>query len=245
VALESYQYSVYFSKSKTNKQQKLMSDHSNLQVTQRSKLRRLPKRGSQERELIYSILDEALIAHVGFMTDNQPFVIPMAYGRESDRLYLHGSSVSRLLKTLEQGVDVCLTVTLLDALVVARSLFHHSMNYRSVVLFGQAKLVESDDEKMTALKTFTEHMIPGRWADARTPNAQELKATTVLVLPIAEGSAKVRTGPPNDDAEDYALPIWAGELPLKTIAGDPLDDPKLDRAIAVPENLANYHRGAT
>jgi uncharacterized protein len=245
VALESYQYSLYVGKSKTNQPKKLMSDSPNLQVTPRSKLRRLPKRGSQERELIYSILDEALIAHVGFITDNQPFVIPMAYGRESDRLYLHGSSVSRLIKTLEQGVDVCFTVTLLDALVVARSLFHHSMNYRSVVLFGKAKLVENDSEKMTALKTFTEHMIPGRWADARIPNAQELKATTVLMLPIEEGSAKVRTGPPNDDAEDYALPIWAGELPLKVTADIPVADPQLDSAIAIPENIANYYRGAT
>ena len=220
-----------------------MSDSNNLKVTKRSKVRRLPKRGSQERELIYNILDEALIAHVGFIVDNQPFVIPMAYGREGDHLYLHGSSVSRLLKTLEKGVDVCCTVTLLDGLVVARSLFHHSMNYRSVVLFGKAKLVESEAEKMTALRAFSEQMIPGRWEDARIPNSQELKATKVLSFPIEEGSAKVRTGPPSDDLEDYALPIWAGELPLKLTAGVPVLDPKLTPDIAIPEYLTHYCRG--
>ena len=219
-----------------------MSNSKDLKVTSRSKIRRLPKRGSQERELIYSILDEALIAHVGFVSDNQPFVIPMAYGREGDRLYIHGSSVSRLTKTLKQGVDICFTVTLLDALVVARSLFHHSMNYRSVVLFGTAKLVESEAEKMAALKAFTEHAIPGRWNQARIPNSQELQATTVLAFDISEGSAKVRTGPPSDDAEDYALPIWAGELPLLMTVGDPIRDPKLNDAIALDESLVNYSR---
>ena len=220
-----------------------MSNTEDLQVTSRSKIRRLPKRGSQERELIYSILDEALVAHVGFVNDNQPFVIPMAYGREGDRLYIHGSSVSRLTKTLKQGVDICFTVTLLDALVVARSLFHHSMNYRSVVLFGKAKLVESEAEKMSALKAFTEHAIPGRWNQARIPNSQELQATTVLAFNIEEGSAKVRTGPPSDDVEDYALPIWAGELPLLMRVGNPIRDPKLSNAIALDESLANYSRG--
>ena len=220
-----------------------MTDSKELKVTSRSKIRRLPKRGSVERELIYSILDEALIAHVGFVNDSQPFVIPMAYGREGDRLYIHGSSVSRLIKTLKQGVDICFTVTLLDALVVARSLFHHSMNYRSVVLFGKAKLVESEAEKMAALKAFTEHAIPGRWAEARIPNSQELQATTVLAFNIEEGSAKVRSGPPSDDAEDYALPIWAGELPLSTVVGDPIPDPKLNKAIALSKSLTNYSRG--
>ncbi|MGL5795497.1 MAG: pyridoxamine 5'-phosphate oxidase family protein [Waterburya sp.] len=220
-----------------------MSDSQNLQVTQRSKIRRLPKRGSQERELIYNILDEAMVAHVGFIADNQPFVIPMAYGRKGDRLYLHGSSVSRLLKTLEQGVDVCFTVTLLDGLVIARSLFHHSMNYRSVVLFGKAQLVESETEKMTALQAFSEQMIPGCWQEARLPNSQELKATNVLSFPIEEGSAKVRTGDPNDDVEDYSLPFWAGQLPLKLTPGIPLPDSKLSPEIALPENLINYHRG--
>lgn len=220
-----------------------MSDNKELQVTQRSKLRRLPKRGIQEREKIYSILDEALIAHVGFVTDNQPFVIPMAYGRKGDRLYLHGSSVSRLLKTLEQGVNVCINVTLLDGIVIARSLFHHSMNYRSVVLFGKAKLVEDEDEKMLALKAITEQMIPGRWEQARIPNSKELKATNVLSFKITEGSAKVRTGAPSDDAEDYQLPYWAGELPLKLTPGIPIRDPKLSAEISIPENIVNYQRG--
>jgi uncharacterized protein len=220
-----------------------MSDTQQLQTTQRSKLRRIPQRGSQERELIYNILDEAMVAHVGFIADHQPFVIPMAYGREGDRIYLHGSSVSRLLKTLKQGVDVCFTVTLLDGLVIARSLFHHSMNYRSVVLFGKAKLVESEADKMNALQAFSEQMISGRWTEARLPNAQELKATTVLSLIIEEGSAKVRTGNPNDDVEDYSLPFWAGQLPLKLTAGVPIPDDKLSPEIILPENIANYYRG--
>jgi nitroimidazol reductase NimA-like FMN-containing flavoprotein (pyridoxamine 5'-phosphate oxidase superfamily) len=220
-----------------------MSDSQNLQVTQRSKIRRLPKRGSQERELIYNILDEAMVAHVGFIVDNQPFVIPMAYGRKGDRIYIHGSSVSRLLKTLEQGVDVCFTVTLVDGLVIARSLFHHSMNYRSVVLFGKAQLVESEAEKMTALQAFSEQIIPKRWQEARLPTSQELKATNVLSFPIEEGSAKVRTGDPNDDVEDYSLPFWAGQLPLKLTPGIPIPDSKLSPEIALPENLTNYWRG--
>lgn len=219
-----------------------MSDSQQLQITQRSKLRRIPKRGSQERELIYSILDEALVAHVGFVSNNQPFVIPMAYGREGDRLYLHGSPVSRLIKTLEQGVDVCFTVTILDGLVVARSLFHHSMNYRSVVLFGKATQITSEEEKRQALKAFTEHMIPGRWQDARLPNAQELKGTIVLGFSIEEGSAKVRTGQPLDDPQDYSLPIWAGELPLQLTPGNPIADPKLVPKITMPKNLVNYSR---
>jgi nitroimidazol reductase NimA-like FMN-containing flavoprotein (pyridoxamine 5'-phosphate oxidase superfamily) len=222
---------------------KPMSDSPKLTSTKRSKIRRIPKRGSQERELIYSILDEALIAHVGFVANEQPFVIPMAYGRKGDLLYLHGSSVSRLITTLETGIDVCLTVTLLDALVVARSLFHHSMNYRSVVLFGKAQSVEKQREKMTALQAFTDQMILGRWQEARFPNSQELKATTVLSFLIEEGSAKVRTGPPLDDPEDYNLPIWAGELPLKVTAGTPIADSQLlNKAIAIPKNIANYHR---
>lgn len=222
-----------------------MSDSPKLQVTQRSKLRRIPKRGSQERELIYSILDEALVAHIGFISNNQPFVIPMAYGRKENTLYLHGASVSRLITTLEKGIDVCLTVTLIDGLVIARSLFHHSMNYRSVVLFGKAALVEKEAEKITALKVLTEHIIPKRWQDARLPNERELKATTVLALPIEEGSAKVRTGQPLDDAEDYTLPIWAGELPLKVIADNPIADPKLVSRMEIPENIAHYSRSGS
>ena len=220
-----------------------MSNSQKLPLTQRSKLRRIRSRGSQERELIYGILDEALIAHVGFTNDEKPFVIPMAYGRKDNLLYLHGAPVSRLLKTLERGVDVCITVTILDGLVIARSLFHHSMNYRSVVLFGKAKLVEAEENKMAALKALTDQMILGRWHESRLPNKKELKATKVLSFEITEGSAKVRTGAPTDDAEDYSLPYWAGELPLKLTPSNPVPDDQLARKIDVPKNIANYKRG--
>ena len=219
-----------------------MSDSPQLSTSQRSKLRRIPQRGSQERELIYSILDEALIAHVGFANDHQPFVIPMVYGRKGDRLYLHGSPVSRLLKTLATGVDVCINVTILDGLVIARSLYHHSMNYRSVVLFGKAQPIEDNQEKMTALKAITEQAIAGRWQEARIPNSQELKATNILSFEIVEGSAKVRTGAPVDEPKDYSLPYWAGELPLKITAGKPIADPKLASEINIPQNIMAWHR---
>ena len=219
-----------------------MSDSQYLPTTQRSKLKRLPQRGSQERELIYSILDEGLVAHVGFVSAHQPFVIPMAYGRKGDRLYLHGASVSRLLKTLEQGADVCFTVTILDGLVIARSLFHHSMNYRSVVLFGKAQLVKDPKEKMQALQALTEQMIAGRWQEARLPNNQELQATKVLSFSIQEGSAKVRTGEPKDDLEDYSLSFWAGELPLQLTVGVAIPESKLAAGIPIPQNIARYQR---
>jgi hypothetical protein len=192
---------------------------------------------------VNQILDESLVVHVGFVVDNQPFVIPMGYGREGDRLYIHGSTASRMLKSLEKGIDLCVTATLLDGIVIARSLFHHEMNYRSVVLFGRATLVEGEDEKLHALKVLSEQIIPGRWEQARTPTPQEVKGTTVLAFPIAEGSAKIRSGEPHDNAEDYALSIWAGQLPLKLIAGVPIPDPKLSPDIPPPENLAHYHRG--
>jgi hypothetical protein len=192
---------------------------------------------------VNQILDEALVVHVGFVVDDQPFVIPMGYGREGDRLYIHGSTASRMLKSLEKGIDLCVTATLLDGIVIARSLFHHEMNYRSVVLFGHATLVEGEDEKMHALKVLSEQIIPGRWEQARTPTPQEVKGTTVLAFPIAEGSAKIRSGEPHDNAEDYALSIWAGQLPLKLTTGVPIPDPKLSPDIPPPENLAHYHRG--
>jgi nitroimidazol reductase NimA-like FMN-containing flavoprotein (pyridoxamine 5'-phosphate oxidase superfamily) len=213
-----------------------------LTPTERSTVKRLAPRGSYERELIDQILDEGLICHVGFVANNQPFVIPTGYGRDGDSLYIHGSPASRMLQTLQQGVEVCVTVTLLDGLVLARSLFHHSMNYRSVVLFGRATLVEDEAEKLKALHVLSEHLTPGRWQQARQPNRQELKGTTVLVLPITEGSAKVRSGPPVDSPEDYNLPVWAGEIPLKLTAGEPIADPQLDAAIAAPENVAHYSR---
>ena len=215
----------------------------NMLKTDRSKVKRQPRRGHYDRELIYQILDEALVVQVGFIANHHPFVIPMGYGREGDRLYIHGSTASRMLKNVEQGVDVCVTATLLDGLVIARSLFHYSMNYRSVVLFGRATLVDSHEEKLRALKALSEHMVPGSWEQARQPTPKEVDATKVLVFPIEEGSAKIRTGDPKDDAADCELPIWAGQLPLKLTPGSPLPDTNLAPNIPVPENIANYRRG--
>ena len=220
-----------------------MSNPDMLHVTDRSNVQRIPRRGRYDRDVIHQILDEALVVHVGFVVDNQPFVIPMGYGRDGDRLYIHGSTASRMLNTLEKGVDVCVTATLLDGLVIARSLFHYSMNYRSVVLFGRATLVVDGDEKMHALKVLSEHMVPGQWNQARQPTEQEVNGTTVLAFLIEEGSAKIRSGDPIDNADDYALPIWAGQVPLTLTAGMPIPDAKLAPDIAVPENIAHYHRG--
>ena len=208
--------------------------------TKRTQVKRVPKRGHYDLETVYSILDAGLICHVGFVVDGQPFVIPTAYGRMDNQLFIHGSPASRMLRSLQQGIEVCVTVTLLDGLVLARSAMHHSMNYRSVVLFGTAELVSKREEKMQALYAFTEHVMPGRWASTREPNAQELKATTVLALPIDEASAKIRTGPPVDDAADYALPYWAGVIPLSMQAGKPVMDPKLAAGIAIPEHVEQY-----
>ncbi|HEY2961717.1 MAG TPA: pyridoxamine 5'-phosphate oxidase family protein [Pyrinomonadaceae bacterium] len=210
--------------------------------TDRSKLKRLPKRGHFDRETVYSILDEGFICHIGFVVDGQPFVIPTGYARVDDKLYVHGSQASRMLRGLASGVDACVTVTLLDGLVLARSAFHHSMNYRSVLVFGRATIVDEPSEKMAALLALSEHIIRGRWADVREPNDQEVKMTTVLCLPLEEASAKIRTGPPLDDEEDYALPIWAGVVPLKLVAGDPIKDPLLSAEIPVPDYAAHYKR---
>jgi uncharacterized protein len=210
--------------------------------TQRTQVKRLPQRGEYDRQTIYDILDEGLICQVGFVVDGQPFVIPTAYGRVGDRLYVHGSPASRMLRTLKEGVNVCLTVTLLDGLVLARSAFHHSMNYRSVVVFGQATLVEDADEKMEALKAFTEHVMRDRWAEVRPPTRQELTGTLVLALPLSEASAKMRSGAPIDDEADYALPVWAGELPLRVTPLSPIADPRLATDVELPEHIQNYRR---
>jgi nitroimidazol reductase NimA-like FMN-containing flavoprotein (pyridoxamine 5'-phosphate oxidase superfamily) len=210
--------------------------------TARTTLKRLPKRGHFERETVYRILDEGFVCHVGFVVDGRPFVIPTGYGRAGDRLYIHGSAASRMLRTLREGVDVCVTVTLVDALVLARSSFHHSMNYRSVVVFGRAQVVEDEDEKMEALRVFTDHIMRGRWEEARLPNKSELRQTMVLALPLAEASAKVRTGPPIDDEEDYALPVWAGELPLRLVIGEAIADPRLNEGIEQPQYMRDYTR---
>lgn len=210
--------------------------------TQRTTLKRLPKRGVYDRELVYRILDEGFICHVSFVVDGQPFVIPTGYARIADQLYIHGSQVSRMLRTLAQGIDVCIAVTLVDGIVLARSAFHHSINYRSVVIFGCAAMVEEKQAKLAALFAFSEHVIPGRWNDVWEPTEQELKATTVLSLPLLEVSAKVRTGPPIDDEEDYALDVWAGVLPLRMIAGEPIDDPRLPETIEPPTYTLKYRR---
>ena len=206
----------------------------------RTRVRRVPQRGVYEREAIDAILDETLISHVGFVHEGQPVVIPTLHARLGDRLYLHGSAASRMLRTLANGVPVCATATLVDGLVLARSAFHHSVNYRSVVVFGTATPVEPGDETKKALELFTEKLVPGRWADVRPPTRQELKGTKVLSLPLDEASAKVRTGPPIDDDEDYDLPVWAGVLPLATQVADPQPDPRLDPAIETPGYVAAW-----
>ncbi|HKP10876.1 MAG TPA: pyridoxamine 5'-phosphate oxidase family protein [Blastocatellia bacterium] len=210
--------------------------------TERTTLKRLPKRGEYDRERVYAILDEAFICHVGFVVDGRPVVIPTGYGRLADVLYVHGSAASRMLRTLAEAIDVCVTVTLIDGLVLARSAFHHSFNYRSVVVFGRARVVTDVGEKMAALRAFTEHVIPERWDDVREPNEGELKATTVLALPLMEASAKIRTGPPIDDEEDHALPVWAGVLPLRLTTDEPVNDEQLQAGIAVPRYVREYRR---
>jgi nitroimidazol reductase NimA-like FMN-containing flavoprotein (pyridoxamine 5'-phosphate oxidase superfamily) len=210
--------------------------------TERTKLKRLPKRGYFDRETVYGILDEGFICHVGFAPEGRPVVIPTGYARVDDKLYIHGSQASRMLRTLSEGVDVCVTVTLIDGLVLARSAFHHSMNYRSVVIFGRATLVEEREEKLAALLALSEHIVRGRWAEVREPTEQEMRQTTVLSLPLVEVSAKVRTGPPLDDEEDYALPVWAGVLPLRLETGEPVKDPRLPEGVAVPDYVLNYKR---
>jgi nitroimidazol reductase NimA-like FMN-containing flavoprotein (pyridoxamine 5'-phosphate oxidase superfamily) len=210
--------------------------------TDRTRLRRLPKRGVFDRESIYSILDEAFVCHIGFVADGQPYVIPTGFGRDGDDLYIHGSSASRMLRTLATGVDLCFTATLIDGLVLARSAFHHSVNYRSVVVLGRASLVETDAEKNRALEVITDHIVPGRWAEVRWPTELELKATTVLKLPINEASAKVRTGPPIDDEEDYSMDVWAGVLPVSLQTGEPAADPRLPDGIEPSEIVSKYAR---
>jgi nitroimidazol reductase NimA-like FMN-containing flavoprotein (pyridoxamine 5'-phosphate oxidase superfamily) len=213
-----------------------------LSQTQRTTLKRLPQRGSSDRDVINRILDEGFICHVGFCVDGQPFVIPTGYARDGEKLYVHGSQASRMLRAVGQGIEICLTVTLVDGLVLARSAFHHSMNYRSVVVFGRATVVDEPEEKLAALRALTEHMVPGRWDAAREPNERELQLTTVLALPLTEASAKIRTGPPLDDEEDYDLDIWAGVIPLKLVAVSPQNDPRVKEGVKVPDHALHYKR---
>ncbi len=210
--------------------------------TPRTTVRRLPQRGVYDRAAVFAILDEALVCHVGFARDGQPFVIPTIFARVEDRFYLHGSAASRMLGALAEGIDVCVTVTLLDGLVLARSAFHHSMNYRSVVVFGRARLVTDPDEKRAALVAVVEHVVPGRSRDVRDPSELELLATSVLRLDLLEVSAKVRTGPPVDDAEDMDRPCWAGEIPLRLEAQAPVADPQLRAGVEPPPIARSYRR---
>lgn len=210
--------------------------------TERTQVKRLPKRGKYDAETVHKILDEAFVCHVGFVVDEQPYVIPTNFGRVGDTVYLHGSAASRMLRTLSGGIPVCVTVTLVDGLVLARSAFHHSVNYRSVVILGTAKLVEDSAEKMEALRLFTEHIMKGRWDEIRWPNEQEMRGTTVLALPLEEVSAKVRIGGPIDDEEDYSLPVWAGVLPLSQTKGEPVADEKLKAGTPVPDYITRYKR---
>ena len=212
--------------------------------TPRTQVRRLPDRGRYDSETIYRILDEGFLCHVGFVVDGQPFVIPTGYARVGDSIYLHGSAASRMLRTLAVGVQVCVTVTLVDGLVLARSAFHHSMNYRSVVILGTAHAVDDAAEKVRALAAFTNHVVPGRWDAVRPVRDSEVKATSVLKLSLQEVSAKIRTGPPKDEPEDYQLPIWAGVLPLTLKAGEPIADANLPDGAKVPEILKNFSRAA-
>jgi nitroimidazol reductase NimA-like FMN-containing flavoprotein (pyridoxamine 5'-phosphate oxidase superfamily) len=210
--------------------------------TPRTRLVREADRAVYDREAVYRILDEGFLCHVGFVVEGQPFVIPTSYGRKDDCLFIHGSAASRMLRNVKEGIPVCITVTLLDGLVLARSIFNHSMNYRSVVVLGKAALVDDPAEKIEALRLLSEHIIPGRWADSRQPNERELKATSVLRVPIEEFSAKVRKGPVVDDEEDYSFPTWAGVVPLEMVAGKPVADARLDPKHEAPVYAKHYER---
>lgn len=208
--------------------------------TKRTELRRIPDRGSHDWETIHQILNAGFLAHVGFCVDGQPFVIPTLYGRDGEKLYLHGSAASRMLGELETGIPACVTVTLVDGLVLARSAFDHSMNYRSVVAFGTARKIADPEQKIKSLRVISEHLIAGRWADVRGPSEKELKATTVLEFSIEEASSKVRSGPPLDDESDYGLPVWAGVLPLEMKPRQPIPDDKLVEGVLLPDYVRRY-----
>ena len=212
--------------------------------TERTRVVREPHRGFYDRDVIYKILDEAFVCHVGFAVDGQPYVIPTLFARVDDAIYFHGSAASRMLRGAALGIPVCVTVTLVDGLVLARSVFNHSMNYRSVIALGKASLVDAPEQKLEALRAFTEKIVAGRWSDVRQPTEKELKATSILRLPLTEVSAKIRSGPVQDDAEDYALPIWAGVVPLHLQAGAPIRDERCDPAIPTPAYATNYWRNA-
>jgi len=217
-----------------------MSENQN--PTARTRVVREAMRAVYDRETVYRILDEGFLCHVGFAQNGQPFVIPTSYGRKDASLYIHGSAASRMLRQMKESLPVCVTVTLLDGLVLARSIFNHSMNYRSVVILGTATLVDDPEEKLEALRLLSEHILPGRWVESRQPNERELKQTSVLRVPIEEFSAKVRTGPPVDDEEDYSFPTWAGVVPLEMKSGEPINDERLHPACEAPAYARSYAR---
>lgn len=208
----------------------------------RTKVRRLPDQADYDVEVIHAIVDEALVCHVGFIHDGYTVVIPTIHARSGETLYFHGSPASRMVRTMKQGVDVCVTMTLVDGLIIARAPFHSSLSYRSVVVFGTARPVDDVAEKREAFRIITEHVAPGRWNDSRLPNDSETRRTSILAVPLAEASAKVSVGPPEDDAEDYDLPLWAGEVPFRTVAGPPTPDPALRGSVEIPSYLQNYRR---
>lgn len=203
----------------------------------RSKLNRHPERGSFDKETIYKIIDEVLYCHVSFLQDDKPFVIPTIHARMDDSIILHGAKASRMLKHISAGNEVCIAITLMDGLVLARSVFHHSMNYRSVVIFGKGEVVMEKEAKLNALHAITDHILPGRWEDARQPNEKELNSTTVVSIKIEEASAKIRTGPPKDDDEDYNLPVWAGVIPFIPMLSEPVRDPDQNENILLPDYI--------
>ena len=212
---------------------------SQFELTGKNRVRRVPERGAYDKETIYEIIDGALICHVGFVIEGEPFVIPTLIARQNDQILLHGATSSRLMRHIQSGSALSIAVTHVDGLVLARSVFHHSINYRSAVLFGSGEIINDREEKLEALRQFTERLVPGRWEDARQPNEIELKATAVAAVTIDLASAKVRSGPPGDDAKDYSLPVWAGVLPLRHGYEDPIADERLDPDLAVPEYLQN------
>lgn len=211
-------------------------------ITAQNRVRQVAKRGQYDRATIYAILDQCCVCHLGFVHEERPCVIPTLYGRVEDRLIVHGAPGSRMLRHIAAGHPVCVAVTLVDGLVVARSVFHHSMNYRSVVLFGSGQVIEDEAERLSALEALTEHILPGRWHEARVPNARELAATAVAAITIETASAKVRTGPPVDDEEDYALRIWAGVLPVRQVVGSPIPDERLAREVPLPASIQTAQR---
>ena len=218
-----------------------MPDH--VAMSDRTRIVREPQRAVYDRGIVYKILDEGFVCHVGFTADHQTFVIPTMYARVGDAICFHGSAASRMLRGVGGGLNVCVTVTLADGLVLARSVFNHSMNYRSVVALGIAAIVDESDEKLAALQAFTEKILPGRWNEARQPNEKELKATTILRLPLTEVSAKVRVGGVEDDAEDYALKVWAGIVPLRLVADTPIRDERCDASLDTPAYAKKFRAG--